>query len=419
VTVSFRIARLSGLFAVAALAASALAVGIPARALADTPPPASFSVALSPDNVVPAGTGQPGTDDPTAAVYVTGSTGEVCWYANLMVVPDLTSAGIYQGVPNSIGSLVLDLPFSGLSGMCAEQVDQATIDAITGNPGDYYMQLDTASFPFGASRGQLVFVPPTIGFDVNTWICPHGTNFKSAKSIANCGGVALPGQGFAPNLGMSSTNFAGEFAFDYRITGPAGFNQTISPELIAGAGGICDPSTLTCQYGALSYEWTPQPGLITVQPLVAPAGAKLAHVSVTVLNETNITWKQGPHGLVSVDLTNAYYALTFVNYYYVAPGKVTPPTEIQPVVALGTGSPTANGAEPLSLQYGAVERGNGPIHYEVQAQRDGGSFQPVVKTTSPVATVNEKPGHTYVFRVRATDNSGAASAWVSSDPFSL
>lgn len=74
---------------------------------------------------------------------------------------------------------------------------------------------------------------------------------------------------------------------------------------------------------------------------------------------------------------------------------------------------------PLSLQYGAVERGDGPIHYEVQVQRDGGNFQTVVKTTSPVATVNEKPGHDYVFRVRATDSSGATSLWVSSDPFSV
>lgn len=322
--ISFRLARVSGLLAVAALAASAIAVGIPAQALADSPPPASFSVTLSPDNVVPAGTGQPGTEDPTAAVYLTGSAGEVCWYADQMVVPDETSAGIYQGAAGDVGPLVVDLPFN----QCAESVDQATIDAITANPGGYYMQLDSASYPAGASRGQLVFTPPTIGFDINTWICPQGTNFKSAKSIANCGGVALPGQGFAPSLGMTSTNFAGEFSFDYRIQGPAGFDQTISPDLIAGAGGACDPSTLICKYGALSYEWTPQPGRITVQPLVAPAGARLAHVSLTVLNETNIVWKHGPHGRVSVDLTGAYYALAFVNYYYVASGDVTPPTEI-------------------------------------------------------------------------------------------
>jgi hypothetical protein len=397
------------------MAASGIAIGVPAQALADSPPPPNFSVTLSPDNVVPAGTGQPGTDDPTASVYLTGSAGEVCMSANPMLIPDLTSAGIYQGAAGSVGPLVVDQPFN----QCAEGVDQATIDGITANPGGYYLQLDSASYPAGASRGQLVFTPPTISFGINTWICPQGTNFKSAKSIANCGGVALPGQGFAPNLGMSSTNFAGEFSFDYRIQGPAGFNQTISPELIMGAGGTCDPSTLTCQYVALSYEWTPQPGRITVQPLVAPAGAKLAHVSVRVLNETNTPWKRGPHGLVTVDLKGAYNALTFVDYYYVAPGKVTPPTEIQPTVTLGTGSPNATGALPLSLQFGAVERGNGPIHYEVQARRDGGNFVAVATTTSPIATVYEKPGHTYVFRVRATDDSGATSSWVSSSPFSL
>jgi len=415
----FRMVRMGGLLAVAVLAASAIAVGVPAQAFADSPPPPNFSVNLSPDNVVPSGTGQPGTDDPTAAVYVTGSAGEVCWGANLMLVPDVTSAGIYQGDSGVVGSLVVNLPLNYIYAQCAEGVDQATIDAITANPGGYYMQLDSSSFPAGASRGQLILVPPTITFTVASWICPQGTNFKSAKSIKNCGGVALPGQSFAPSLGYTSTNFAGAFPFDYRVQGPAGFDQTMAPDMFGMGGGICDPSTLVCTYGSLEYMWAPQPGQITVQPLVTPAGSKFAHVSVTVLNETNMPWKRGPHGRVSLDLTGAYNDLVFVNYYYVASGDVTPPTEIQPVVALGPGSPKANGAVPLSLQFGAIERGNGPIHYEVQAQRDGRNFETVTNTTSPIATVYEKPGHAYVFRVRATDSSGATSSWVSSDPFSL
>jgi hypothetical protein len=395
------------------MAASAITVGVPARALADSPPPPNFSVSLSPDNVVPAGTGQPGTDDPYAGVYESGTAGEVCWFANTGLVPDITSAGIYQGDAGSVGALVVDLPFFH----CAEGVDQATIDAIAANPGGYYLQVNSSSHPAGASRGQLVYTPPTIAFDVATWICPPGTNFKSAKSLANCGDVSLPGQGFQPNLGMTSTNFAGEFSFDYRVQGPAGFDQTISQAALGGAGGLCDPSTLICQYGPFPYEWYPQPGLITIQPLVAPAGATLAHLSVTVYNETHIHWKRGPHGQVSVDLTGAYNAQPVVNYYYVAPGKVTPPTEIQPTVTLGPGRPAASGAVPLSLQFGALERGNGPIHYELKAQRDGGAFESVANTKSPIATVYEKPGHTYVFEVRAVDDSGATSSWVSSDPF--
>lgn len=414
---SFGVFRLSGLFAVAAMAASAMAVALPAQALADAPPPPSFSVSLSPDNVVPAGTGQPGTEDPTAAIYMTGSAGGVCWYANLFLIPDVTSAGIYRGVAGSVGPLIVDLPFDH-SAQCAEGVDQASIDAITANPGAYYLQIDSSSYPDGASRGQLVYQAPTISLFVSTWICPQGTNFKSAKSMKNCGGVALPGQGFAPTLGYTATNVAGQFSFDYRVQGPAGFDQSMTPDMFGEGGGMCDPSTLVCAFGSLEYQWTPQPGRITVQPLVAPAGSKLGHVSVAAFNET-IPWKVGPHGKVSVDLTGAYNANPVISFYYVAPGKVTPPTEIAPVVTLGTGSPAPSGAVPLSLQFGAVERGNGPIHYEVQAQRDGRSFEAVTKTTSPIATVNEKPGHTYVFRVRAVDSSGAASSWVSSDPFSF
>jgi hypothetical protein len=231
--------------------------------------------------------------------------------------------------------------------------------------------------------------------------------------------VALPGRGFSASLGYTSTNFAGGYAFDYRVQGPAGFDQTISSSEGGAAGGACDPSTLTCAYGPYPYEWLPQPGPITVQPLIAPVGAKLAHVAVDIYNEAGIPWTVGAGGKVTVDMTGAYYGTASVTYYFEAPGNATPPTEITPTVALGVTGAAPNGALPLVIEMGAIERGNKPVLYEIQVQSDGGQFKTATTTTSPVTTVKEKPGHVYVVRVRATDSSGAASDWVASDPFSL
>ena len=65
----------------------------------------------------------------------------------------------------------------------------------------------------------------------------------------------------------------------------------------------------------------------------------------------------------------------------------------------------------LALTYGAIELGNGPLSYTIQAQTDGHGYQAVLSTGKPFATVREAAGHSYRFRVEATDSFGDTSAW--------
>jgi hypothetical protein len=58
-------------------------------------------------------------------------------------------------------------------------------------------------------------------------------------------------------------------------------------------------------------------------------------------------------------------------------------------------------------------------HYDLMESVDGGAFSPVASPTAASITKNLKPGHSYQFEVRATDNAGNVSGFTVGSAFTL
>jgi hypothetical protein len=217
--------------------------------------------------------------------------------------------------------------------------------------------------------------------------------------------------------GYTTTHMAGVFPIDYRFQGVGGFSATLDPNDVGSFG--CIPDNEVCAVGPIPYSVPVPVGPITVSPIAGPVGAKLAYTNLVVGGETGVIWSRGPRGVLNVDMTGRYWGDVNIAYYYTAPARLTPPVEIAPTVGLATGTVSAQGGIPLTLTFGATERSSEKLHYEIQASTDGHKFDAVAETTKPTATVREPGGHTYVFRVRATDSDGAVSAWAAAAPVSL
>jgi hypothetical protein len=394
--------------AVAAVAASALTFAIPQLARAYSAQ--SYVVNLSPDNVVP-GPGQPGAYSGYTAVW-SDEPGTLCWYSDLSAIHSPIAAAIFQGSAGSSGPFVIELPPIWITWDNCTAVDQSLLDAIAANPGGYYLQIISAAYQDGATRGQLELEVQTTTIDVATWVCPQGTKIDPAGKWRDaCGAVVLPAAGLTPNLGMTTSAFGGAYAIDYRVQAE-GFDQTIDSATLMSACW-CNAATRHCNDGNVPYEWAGVPmSQVTVKPIAAPPGAKLAYVDVS-----SADWSRGANGSVSIDMSNAW-GFTLVTFIYTAPVSTATTIEAAPVVEVGTPDEGTTDV-PLTVSYGALVRGGGTVRYDLQVSVDGSPYKMVDVTTVPVSTVKEPAGHTYVFRVRAFDDHGAKSDWVEGEAVTI
>jgi hypothetical protein len=398
------------------LATAALSIGGGA-VLAAAPPP-SWTFDLSANNVVP-GPGDSSLEDSQGYLSASDTPGELC---PAFDVPfDATGAGIYQASAGSTGPLVVDLSSYLGDYQCAEDVPQATIDDLAANPADYYVQISSDSFPDGATRGQLAIVVPTIYMDALAFFCPTGTTFPASdKTLAKqCGAMSIPGQDFAPEPGYTSVDYAGTFPWDVEVQGPAGYDAHLADAAL-NAGGFCTPDTLTCNLGSLPFTFFDlQPGPTTVDVSAVPAGMKLAYAHATIEGRPDIAVTYGAGGHVSFDMTDVFDGTPIVRYYFTGSAKVAPPSELPPVAHLAQAPVASSGAVALGLTYGASTLGSGSVSYAVQVSTDGGTFKAAAAGPKPLATVSELPGHSYQFRVQATNTFGVKSAWVAGDTLHL
>jgi hypothetical protein len=405
--------RLGTSLIVAVLCATAAGIAAP-RVTRAAPPPPNWTYQLSANNVVP-GPGDPSLEDTEGFLGASDTPGELC--PGLDLPFDTTSIGIYHAAAGATGPLVVDLSGYLPEFQCIEDVPQDVIDDLVANPADYYVQVDSESYPDGATRGQLAIELPTIYMDVLAFLCPTGTSFPvSDKTLAGkCGSMSLPGQDFGPSAGYTSIGYAGTFPWDVHVQGPAGFDQTLADAEL-NAGGSCDPDKLICSYGSLPFSFfNLQPGPTTVDVSSVPTGMKLAYTSVEIDGASGIGVTTGAGGNVAFDLTGEYNATPIVRYYFTGSAKLAVPGELAPTVDLTQDAVSANGAIALGLQYGATTIGNGPVSYAVQVSTDGGSFKAAASSSKPLTTVRELPGHSYQFRVQATNSVGAKSPWATGD----
>jgi len=84
-------------------------------------------------------------------------TNQACYILNALGLPDdAIAAHVHKGGLGESGAPVIPLktPVGGASGGCVT-IDAALLKALSDNPGGYYVNVHTKSYPGGYLRGQL------------------------------------------------------------------------------------------------------------------------------------------------------------------------------------------------------------------------------------------------------------------------
>jgi CHRD domain-containing protein len=123
--------------------------------------PTFFAVLLGGNEIAADGKAQAGDLDSigSATLLFDGST-TVCFGLTVNNIVAPTAAHIHRGLAGVNGPIVVTLvaPVNGNPGAssgCVTNVDSALSTEIRGNPGRFYINVHTSSFPNGALRGQL------------------------------------------------------------------------------------------------------------------------------------------------------------------------------------------------------------------------------------------------------------------------
>jgi hypothetical protein len=152
----------------AALAAAIFMTGVARAAVW------SLTADLTADEEVP----NPGPDGATgsALIVIDDETNEVCFELTIDGLGKgdaVIAAHIHEGETGVAGDVVVPLftePPTGEMTGCVQDVDPATIDAITADPSAFYVNIHTEQFPDGAVRGQLVV--SSVGGQCNITLSP-------------------------------------------------------------------------------------------------------------------------------------------------------------------------------------------------------------------------------------------------------
>ena len=104
----------------------------------------------------------PGPGDPdatgSATVNVDVTKGEVCYEVNVQKIDRPTGMHIHEAEAGKSGDVVVPLTTPTASDTtttgCAN-ADAALLGRLTANPGNFYVNVHSATYPQGAARGQL------------------------------------------------------------------------------------------------------------------------------------------------------------------------------------------------------------------------------------------------------------------------
>ena len=110
---------------------------------------------------------EPGPGDPDGggkiALFLKANKKRVCWDLQVRALDPVVSARIHKAGPRAQGPEKLRLfrNRGGLTGTgdykgCVKPVRKGLVRALGSNPGAYYVNVYTDSYPQGAARGQLI-----------------------------------------------------------------------------------------------------------------------------------------------------------------------------------------------------------------------------------------------------------------------
>ena len=89
-----------------------------------------------------------------------------------------------------------------------------------------------------------------------------------------------------------------------------------------------------------------------------------------------------------------------------------------PAPSFKTGHLTSAGA-PIAISWAGTDALSGIKHFDLAESVDGGTFHTVASPTAATVTLHLKAGHSYRFKVRATDKAGNVSGFTTGSKFTL
>ncbi|MCE9620877.1 MAG: CHRD domain-containing protein [Actinomycetia bacterium] len=151
----------------------------------------------------------PSVGDPDGAgsvgLYVyQGFGNDVCWTFTSTGIDTITGVQLHSGAAGVNGPVVVDFGVA-LDTCAVGPLDDAMVADLIANPANYYVNVDTAAYPTGALRGQLVSNGTPLGFvglatplraydsrTGGTALSPNETRDVSLLYGTNGAGVSLP-----------------------------------------------------------------------------------------------------------------------------------------------------------------------------------------------------------------------------------
>ncbi|MGH2721047.1 MAG: CHRD domain-containing protein [Actinomycetota bacterium] len=94
----------------------------------------------------------------SASVEINSDRNELCYDITLSGISGVTAAHIHKGASGEPGDVVLNLEWAGTDTggeACLDGVDEGTLERISKDPVNHYVNVHTSEFPDGAVRGQL------------------------------------------------------------------------------------------------------------------------------------------------------------------------------------------------------------------------------------------------------------------------
>ena len=144
------------------------------------------------------------SDTVSASFDVDAAAGTLTYTIAFKGTEPATMAHIHKGAAGTNGDVVVpfDAAVVNAGGTATVTVDKALLDAIVADPGGYYVNVHTATYPKGAARGQLTTgsgkAPSAVSAGTGGQFAASQGTSTSAPAVVDRNACALSGSGFHP-----------------------------------------------------------------------------------------------------------------------------------------------------------------------------------------------------------------------------